>query len=194
MLLPCFRLAPKSLQDLEEHVLRFFLHLPHTTIICLSLLGGALASFLTELLDYPSCTHAWILLSRLNANNQPVVALLPVDSILDGKLSCIKTSTFCVIILKVELTKINWTMCSEDSDDDTNYSHGIPNKDNKLVKHWHCPWGFTVVDGVAPVFRIILEENYISSSTHPSEDTKQNRSLWWMQRKSLDQRLGKFLR
>ncbi|XP_052179939.1 separase isoform X3 [Diospyros lotus] len=158
------RLAPKSLQDLEEHVLRFFLHLPHTTIISLSLLGGALASFLTELLDYPSCTHAWILLSRLNANNQPVVALLPVDSIL------------------------------EDSDDDTNYSHGIPNKDYKLVKHWHCPWGFTVVDGVAPVFRIILEENYISSSTHPSEDTKQNRSSWWMQRKSLDRRLGKFLR
>ncbi|CAL5425827.1 unnamed protein product [Camellia sinensis] len=44
------------------------------------------------------------------------------------------------------------------------------------------------------VFRLILEENYLSSSMQSLEDTKKNRSLWWMQRKSLDQRLGKFLR
>ncbi|KAL7205879.1 hypothetical protein ACSBR2_018738 [Camellia fascicularis] len=159
------RLAPELFQDLEGYVLRFFQGLPCTAIICLSLLGGTLANLLTELLDYPSCPHAWILLSRLNSNSQPVVILLPVDSILEDA-----------------------------SDNDTNSGSGILFEDKICVKRWHCPWGSTVVDYIAPVFRLILEENYLSSSMQPLEDTKKNRSLWWMQRKSLDQRLGKFLR
>ncbi|CAI9266143.1 unnamed protein product [Lactuca saligna] len=44
-------------------------------------------------------------------------------------------------------------------------------------KSWHCPWGHTIVDNIAPLFKKILEENYISSSVCPLEDTKQNRSL-----------------
>ncbi|THG06125.1 hypothetical protein TEA_008002 [Camellia sinensis var. sinensis] len=80
------------------------------------------------------------------------------------------------------------------SDNDTNSGSGILFEDKICVKHWHCPWGSTVVDYIAPVFRLILEENYLSSPMQPLEDTKKNRSLWWMQRKSLDQRLGKFLR
>jgi len=58
---------------------------------------------------------------------------------------------------------------------------------------WHCPWGFTVVDDVAPAFKTILEENYLSSRS-PSEDTTQNRMLWWKWRKNLDHRLDKLLR
>jgi separase len=65
---------------------------------------------------------------------------------------------------------------------------------NNLDKHWHCPWGSTVVDDVAPTFRFILEENYLSSSKFPLEDTKENRNLWWTKRKELDHRLGKLLR
>ncbi|CAL5354467.1 unnamed protein product [Camellia sinensis] len=79
-------------------------------------------------------------------------------------------------------------------DNDTNSGSGILFEDKICIKRWHCPWDSTVVDYIAPVFRLILEKNYLSSSMQPLEDTKKNRSLWWMQRKSLDQRLGKFLR
>ncbi|XP_057978228.1 separase isoform X2 [Malania oleifera] len=58
---------------------------------------------------------------------------------------------------------------------------------------WHCPWGSNIIDDVAPVFKLILEENYLSSSIVPLEDTKRNRSLWWTRRMELDQHLGKFL-
>ena len=63
-----------------------------------------------------------------------------------------------------------------------------------LDKQWHCPWGSTVVDDVTPAFKTILEENYLSSSTFPLDDTKENRLQWWTQRKKLDHRLGKLLR
>ncbi|GFY89199.1 separase [Actinidia rufa] len=159
------RLAPELLQDLEGYMLRFFQGLPCTTIVCISMLGGDFASLLTELLDYRSCAHAWILLSRFNSNSQPVVILVPVESVLE-----------------------------EGTEDDTNSGSGILFEDKSHVKHWHCPWGATVVDQVAPDFRMILKENYLSSSMHPLEDTKMNRSIWWMQRKNLDQRLSNFLR
>ncbi|KAA8545541.1 hypothetical protein F0562_020325 [Nyssa sinensis] len=159
------RVAPESLQDLEGFVLNFFRGLPCTTIVCVSLLGGAYASLLRELLLYPSSIHAWILISRLNSNSQPVVILLPVNSILE-----------------------------ETSDDDANSGSVNLFEGKNFSKQWRCPWGSTVVDDVAPEFRLILEENYLSSSIFPLEDTKKNRLLWWMQRKSLDQRLGKFLR
>ncbi|KAI3788961.1 hypothetical protein L2E82_01744 [Cichorium intybus] len=61
-------------------------------------------------------------------------------------------------------------------------------------KSWHCPWGHTIIDNVAPLFKTILEENYTSSSGFPLEDTKKNRSLWWNQRIKLDQLLGDLLR
>ena len=100
----------------------------------------------------------------------------------------------CVFIFKrYSLLKIYCIIYPEASDDDPNSGAGIHFEEKKFVKRWHCPWGSTVVDDIAPLFRVILEENYLSSSTSPLEDTKKNRSLWWTQRKSLDQRLGKFL-
>ncbi|KAI8012383.1 Separase [Camellia lanceoleosa] len=89
--------------------------------------------------------------------------------------------------------RFNRAVHSDASDNNTNSSSGILFEDKICVKRWHCPWGSTVVDYIAPVFRMILEENYLSLSMQCLEDTKKNRSLWWMQRKSLDQRFGKFL-
>ncbi|WKA01366.1 hypothetical protein VitviT2T_019649 [Vitis vinifera] len=64
-----------------------------------------------------------------------------------------------------------------------------------LDKQWHSPWGSTVVDDVAPAFKTIVEENYLSSSTFHLDDTKENRLQWWTQRKKLDHhRLGKLVR
>lgn len=83
---------------------------------------------------------------------------------------------------------------AEASDDDANSGSDKLYKSVDLGEHWHCPWGSTVVDDVAPVFKLILEENYLSSSMFPLEDTKRNRTLWWMWRKKLDCRLGKLLR
>ena len=64
---------------------------------------------------------------------------------------------------------------------------------NDSTKHWQCPWGSSVIDEIAPSFRTILEENYLSSSVFPSEDTKTNRMLWWKRRTKLDDCLGKLL-
>ncbi|KAF3628570.1 putative DNA polymerase delta subunit 4-like [Capsicum annuum] len=61
-------------------------------------------------------------------------------------------------------------------------------------KHWRCPWVYSVIDDVAPVFRDILENNYLSSSVHLLEDTAESRSSWWKWRKQLDKRLANFLR
>ncbi|XP_011008695.1 PREDICTED: separase [Populus euphratica] len=160
------RLAPESFQDLEQFVTEFYSGLPCTTIICISLIGGPCANLLKDLLQYPSCISAWMLLSRLKFKSQPIMMLLPVNKVLE-----------------------------ETSDDDCAMScTGEFLASNNLDKHWHCPWGSTVVDDVAPTFRFILEENYLSSSKFPLEDTKENRNLWWMKRKELDHRLGKLLR
>ncbi|KAG8650212.1 hypothetical protein MANES_07G013200v8 [Manihot esculenta] len=160
------RLAPKSVKDLEQFVTDFFSNLPCTTVICISLIEGPYATLLQDLLMYPSCACAWMLLSRLNFKSQPIVMLLPVGSISE-----------------------------EASDDDAAISGcGEFSENNDMGKHWHCPWGFTVIDKVAPAFKLILEENYLSSSTFPLEDTKENRNSWWMRRKKLDWQLGKLLR
>ncbi|XP_050209368.1 separase isoform X2 [Mercurialis annua] len=160
------RLGPKSLQDLENFVTEFFSSLPCTTVICISLIGESYASLLQELLVYPSCVCAWMLLSRLNFKSEPIVMLLPVNS-----------------------------FSEEVSDDDAPKPISEEFSEmNDLDKHWHCPWGFTVIDEVAPAFKFILEENYLSSSIFPLEDTKENRQLWWMRRKKLDSQLGKLLR
>ncbi|KAM1392417.1 hypothetical protein ACFX2I_019995 [Malus domestica] len=158
------RLAPESIQELEGFVTLFFAGLPCTTIICISLLGSPYASFLQELLSFHTCVHAWILVSRLNLKSQPIVMLLPVDSVLEG-----------------------------DSSDDTS-SGSVSVSDGKVGKRWCCPWGSTVVDRVAPEFRMILEESYLSSSIEEEEDTKENRALWWMWRNKLDRRLCKLLK
>jgi len=58
--------------------------LPDITVVCISLLGGAYASLLKDLLLYPTYVHAWMLVSRMNSKSQPVVLLLPVDPVIEG--------------------------------------------------------------------------------------------------------------
>lgn len=84
------------------------------------------------------------------------------------------------------------TMCAEASFDGMGFSSDISSKGDDFIKQWHCPWVYTVVDEIAPVFKSILKENYLSSAS-PKEDTKDNRLLWWSQRKRLDDCFGKFL-
>ncbi|GMH28096.1 hypothetical protein Nepgr_029939 [Nepenthes gracilis] len=154
------RLAPESTENIEAFVQNFFKSLPCTSIVCISLLGGAYVSLLKELLPCHSPIHAWMLLSHLNAQSQPVVLLMPVDSVLLGV------------------------------DDETSFTIGEEN----MVKQWHSPWGSTLVDDLAPMFKSLLKENYASSAIFPQEDTERNRSIWWMRRKDLDKHLCKLLR
>nr|GEU88271.1 separase isoform X1 [Tanacetum cinerariifolium] len=155
------RLAPESVMDLEEFIIKFFLDLPRATIVCISVLGDTYACFLRDLLPYEYSAHAWIMFSRLNSDNAPIVIALPLGSILAGSLEDDEDSSSCI-----------FSSCG---------------------KSWHCPWDHTIIDEVAPLFRRILEQNYASTSGHTLEDTKQNRSLWWNQRKKLDQCLGDLL-
>jgi hypothetical protein len=82
----CCRLAPESFQDLEQFVTEFYSGLPCTTVICISLIGGPCANLLKDLLQYPSCISAWMLLSRLKFKSQPIMMLLPVNKVLEGTL------------------------------------------------------------------------------------------------------------
>ncbi|XP_011657385.1 separase isoform X3 [Cucumis sativus] len=161
--LKLFRRGLLSSQDLEEYVRKFFDDLPCVTMVCISLIEGDLACLLQQILHFSSSVHAWILMSHLNSKREPLVLLLPVETIL------------------------------KDSEDYSNpYSSDICER-NDLTKHWQCPWGSSVIDEIVPAFRIILEGNYLSSSEFPSEDTKTNRKLWWKRRTKLDECLGKLL-
>ena len=75
---------PDTTADLAEYVKKFLAGLPSTTIICISLLGHDYASLLKELLLFPTSVKAWMLVSRLSFKSEPVVMLLPLDSILEG--------------------------------------------------------------------------------------------------------------
>ncbi|KAF3592824.1 hypothetical protein DY000_02027105 [Brassica cretica] len=77
------RLAPERTQDLVQFAIEFFNNLPGSTIICISLLGGALNQLLQELMQIRSPVCAWVLVSRLTLKCQPVATLLPVDSVLE---------------------------------------------------------------------------------------------------------------
>ncbi|GAB4825256.1 hypothetical protein Ancab_008128 [Ancistrocladus abbreviatus] len=72
------RLAPETTQNIEEFVLKFYESLPSTTIVCLSLLGGAYPMLLQKFLPHRP-VHAWMLLSNLNALSEPVVNLVVKD-------------------------------------------------------------------------------------------------------------------
>ncbi|KAJ0743876.1 putative separase [Helianthus annuus] len=110
-------------------------------------------------------THSWIMLSRLNLDCAPIVVILPIVSISKG------------------------------SEDDEHSSSGNLFEKKSSDKPWHCPWGRTVVDDIAPLFRTILEESYLSASGFPTlENTNQNRLRWWDQRRKLDQWLSDLLR
>ncbi|KAL9264934.1 Separase-like protein [Drosera capensis] len=66
--------------------------------------------------------------------------------------------------------------------------------EGKSIKQWSCPWGSSVVDEIAPVFKSVLRHNYISSAHFPTEDTKENRENWWRQRAQLDGYLSNLVR
>ncbi|KAK7246827.1 hypothetical protein RIF29_41697 [Crotalaria pallida] len=163
--LSSLRPVPDTSVDLVEYVKKFLAGLPSTTIISISLLGHDYTSLLQELLLYPTCVQAWMLVSRLSFGSEPVVMLLPLDSILQAS----------------------------DEEDLSTLGLGTLLECEKPSEGWHCPWGFTVVDDVAPAFKTILEENYLST-TSPFEDTQHNRMLWWKRRKNLDHSLDKLLR
>ena len=79
------------------------------------------------------------------------------------------------------------------SDDRGNLSSTEATQVENLESRWLCPWGSSVVDDVAPVFRSILEESHASSGSLV-EDTRVHRHLWWKKRKKLDHHLRKFVR
>ncbi|KAG2289488.1 hypothetical protein Bca52824_049092 [Brassica carinata] len=60
----------------------------------------------------------------------------------------------------------------------------------KMDKRWDSPWGSTVVDVVAPAFRLILKEYNFTGSQVPMEDEK----LRWKEIDELELRLNKLLR
>lgn len=86
----CCRLAPESIQNLEDLVRRFFGCLPCATVLCISVVDGSDAKLLQELLLCPSHIHAWMILSRLNRGSQPIVVLMPLDPILEGTSSLLR--------------------------------------------------------------------------------------------------------
>ncbi|GAB4852538.1 hypothetical protein Ancab_016752 [Ancistrocladus abbreviatus] len=157
------RLAPETTQNIEEFVLKFYESLPSTTIVCLSLLGGAYPMLLQKFLPHRP-VHAWMLLSNLNALSEPVVILIPLNSVL------------------------------QDLDDKTNFSYSAVGEENMVRQWhcpWG-PSVVVVIDDLAPMFKSILRGNYASSL--PIEDAERNRAIWWMQRNDLDQHLCTLLR
>lgn len=124
------------------------------------------------------CCCLWIWLLKVhNGWCLRYFFLIPPFSIYDT-LMCANTSSY---------------FPSENIPDDANYGMESISKLD-LSKRWVCPWGDTVVDDVAPQFRSILEENYLSTSTSTLTDTQKSRFIWWTRRTKLNDRLDKFLR
>lgn len=79
-------------------------------------------------------------------------------------------------------------------DEETSTSSSIFGEKN-VQKEWQSPWGSnTLVDDVAPLFRLILRGNYLSCHSSPEEYTERSRELWWTWRDNLDKSLHKLLR
>ncbi|XLR22092.1 hypothetical protein S83_049992, partial [Arachis hypogaea] len=77
------RLVPDDTEVLAECVKQFLGGLPSTTVICLTLLGHDYASLLKE---FSPSVKAWILLSRLTFESEPIVALLPLHPISEDEI------------------------------------------------------------------------------------------------------------
>ncbi|PIA27894.1 hypothetical protein AQUCO_07400019v1 [Aquilegia coerulea] len=152
--------GPGCIADLEKLILGFFRLLPSTTVICISVFGSDYGSLLRDVLSDHVASPAWVLLSRLNSENEPTVMLLPSD------------------VIPKDM--------AYDADYIT-FSKGIDSS-----KIWDCPWGCTVVDDIAPEFKLILEGNYLSSC--PPDGTQEQKLQWWAWRDKLNGRLDKFVR
>ncbi|CAH8384817.1 unnamed protein product [Eruca vesicaria subsp. sativa] len=138
------KLAPKSTEGLVKFAKNFFNGLPETTAICISVLGGTLCKLLQELMKGPHVC-GWLLLSRLSSKSQqPLAVLVPIYSPLEE-------GNFYYPLSNNNLTN-------------TTKAGGI----RKMGKRWKFPWGSTVVDVVAPSFRLILE-NYLIGYEDPKK-------------------------
>ncbi|KAL6633464.1 hypothetical protein ACP70R_026135 [Stipagrostis hirtigluma subsp. patula] len=62
-------------------------------------------------------------------------------------------------------------------------------------KKWQCPWGYAITDHVAPTFKSILEENFmsLSSAALTLNDGHANHVKWWSHRMKLNHYLDKIL-
>ncbi|KAJ1281207.1 hypothetical protein BS78_04G290200 [Paspalum vaginatum] len=65
-----------------------------------------------------------------------------------------------------------------------------------LDKKWQCPWGYAITDYVAPIFKSILEENFmsLSATTHTRNDVKADPVRWWSHRMKLNNYLDNALK
>ncbi|AQK56302.1 Separase [Zea mays] len=66
----------------------------------------------------------------------------------------------------------------------------------RVLDKWQCPWGYGITDYVAPVFRNILEENFmsLSSATLTIDDVNADRVRWWSHRMKLNNYLANTLK
>ncbi|OQU85801.1 hypothetical protein SORBI_3004G312400 [Sorghum bicolor] len=72
----------------------------------------------------------------------------------------------------------------------------LGNPTRVLDKKWQCPWGYGITDDVAPIFRNILEENFMSLSSAPLSinDVNADHVRWWSHRKKLNNYLANTLK
>ncbi|KAG1342225.1 putative Separase [Cocos nucifera] len=107
-----------------------------------------------------------MLLSRFDAFNEPVVMLLPVDILED---------------IQIE---------------DTNSGKRFICANMGSVREWQCPWNYTIIDHIAPSFKLILEENFlsVSNTTLTPANAQMNNAGWWLQRTRLNNCLNKLLK
>ncbi|KAG0532378.1 hypothetical protein BDA96_04G103300 [Sorghum bicolor] len=72
----------------------------------------------------------------------------------------------------------------------------LGNPTRVLDKKWQCPWGYGITDYVAPIFRNILEENFmsLSSASLTFNDVNADRVRWWSHRIRLNNYLANTLK
>ncbi|XP_062028567.1 separase-like [Rosa rugosa] len=132
-----------------------------------------LEEFVTELFSGLSCTTIFC----ISVLGDPYASLLQ-------KLLCFPSHVHARILVSCLNSKnqpismlLPVDSVLEGDSDDVGYSG---------IKDWNCPWGSTVVDDVAPEFRLILEGAHSSSVKHPVQDTDEKKLHWWVERKNFD--------
>jgi separase len=176
-----FRFSFENISQLEEHVVCFFKNLPDVPIICISMIGGDLAALLEETLILPSFCPAWVMLSKIDSTNQPITMLLPADEIREGN-QAFPISCFIVDLLSSAYFTMAFILSAQHDLKTCKKMSTI-----QQTKEWQCPWGHTVLDHVAPSFKLLMNENLLSSH----ETIKQK---YWEWRTEINNRLGFLLR
>ncbi|XP_014756517.1 separase isoform X2 [Brachypodium distachyon] len=159
------RFSSADIEHLEKLVTEFFHELPDVPIVCISVLGGDFVNVLGETLLLPSLFPAWMLLSRFESTNKPTTMLLPVDPILEETLDG-----------NSSIIELDYSTRASD-------------------KNWKCPWGYTIVDYVAPTFKKLLEDNFrsLSGANLSPKDERANTVRWWSDRMKLNDHLDEIL-